>query len=153
MMRAAVLAVFLLARTAAADCPPEPSGGERPEDAEPPPPAHDRLTLTKASWTELPGWRDDKLAQALPSFLASCTKIAELDDNAPVGADGHGGLAKQWRHACAAAAKVKEGDDAGARAMFEAEFQPWVAAGKAGPVGKLTGYYVQEMRGSTKPHG
>ncbi len=144
-MRAAALAVLLLARAAAADCPPE--------DAEPPPPAHDQLTLTKASWTDLPGWRDDKLAQALPSFLASCTKIAELDDGAPVGADGHGGVAKQWRHACAAAAKVKEGDDAGARAMFEAEFAPWVAAGKSGPVGKLTGYYVQEMRGSTKQHG
>lgn len=145
MMRAAALAVLLFAGVAAADCPPE--------DAEPAPPAHDQLTLTKATWAELPGWHDDKLAEALPSFLASCTKLAELDDGAPVGADGHGGIAKQWRHACAAAAKVKAGDDAAARAMFETEFAPWVAAGKAGPVGKLTGYYVQEMRGSKTQHG
>jgi membrane-bound lytic murein transglycosylase A len=145
MMRAAAVVVLLLARAAAADCPPE--------DAEPPPPAHDQLTLTKAAWADLPGWKDDKLAEAVPSFLASCARIAELDDSAPVGADGHGGLAKQWRHACAAAIKLKAGDDTAARAFFETEFAPWVAAGKTGPVGKLTGYYVQEMHGSKTQHG
>jgi membrane-bound lytic murein transglycosylase A len=80
-------------------------------------------------------------------------KIGELKDTDPVGHDGHGGLAKNWRKACAAAAKLKAGDDAAAKAMFESEFVPWVAAGKNGTEGKLTGYFVQEMRASRKQKG
>lgn len=113
---------------------------------------HDTLTLTEIKYADLPGWTDDKLAEAVPSFLKSCEKLKQLGDNEPVGADGHGGKAKQWRHACAAAAKVKAGDDAAARAMFEAEFVPYIAAGTAGPVGKLTGYYVAEMHASRTKH-
>jgi membrane-bound lytic murein transglycosylase A len=143
-MRVAVLLpLLLLARAAHADC----------DDTEPPPPAHDQLTLTKAAFADLPGWKDEHPADAVASFLQSCARIGELADGDPVGADGHGGLAKNWRHACAAAAKLKAGDDTAARTFFEAEFQPWVAAGKTGPVGKLTGYYVQEMRGSKTKHG
>lgn len=118
-----------------------------------PPPVHDELTLTKAGFADLPGWADDHFSEAVPSFLASCKKLDELKDIDPVGVDGHGGRAKQWRHACAAAGKLKAGDDTAAKAFFEAEFVPYVAAGKAGPIGKLTGYYVQEMRASRKKHG
>jgi membrane-bound lytic murein transglycosylase A len=143
-MRAAiVLSLIFVARAAHADC----------DDTEPPPPAHDQLTLTKATFAELPGWKDDRPADAVTSFLQSCARISELADSDPVGADGHGGIARQWRHACAAATRLKAGDDTAARAFFETEFQPWVAAGKKGPVGKLTGYYVQEMRGSKTQHG
>ena len=118
-----------------------------------PPPEHDQLTLTRARFADLPSWRDDHHAQAVPSFLRSCEKIAALKDGEPVGSDGHGGLAKQWRRACVAAAKLKAGDDAAARAMFEAEFTPYQAAGKAGPDGKLTGYNVTEVRASRTRHG
>ena len=127
-------------------CPP-------PEDAEPPPPKHDQLKLTKAKFADLPGWADDKHAEAIGSFLRSCVKIGELPDSEPVGHDGHGGTAKQWRKACAAAQKLKAGDHAAAKAMFEAEFVPWIAAGKGGAEGKLTGYFVQEIRASRKQKG
>jgi membrane-bound lytic murein transglycosylase A len=123
------------------------------DDDEPPPPTHDQLTLTKTDWKGLPGWGDDKHAEAVPSFLRSCEKLAALKDSEPVGHDGHGGTAKQWRKACAAALKVKAGDNAAAKAMFEREFVPWIAAGKAGVDGKMTGYFVQEMRGSRKRKG
>ncbi|MGE0404624.1 MAG: murein transglycosylase A, partial [Kofleriaceae bacterium] len=96
---------------------------------------------------------DDKHAEAIGSFLRSCAKIDELKDGDPVGHDGHGGTAKQWRKACSAAQKLPAGDNAAAKAMFESEFVPWVAAGKAGPEGKLTGYFVQEMRASRKRKG
>lgn len=122
------------------------------EEAVPPPP-HDQLKLTKVKWKDLPGWPDDKLAEAVPSFLASCAVIATLADGAAVGHDGHGGVAKQWRRACAQAARLEAGNDKAARAFFEAEFVPWQAAGKAGPEGKLTGYFVQELHASRKKHG
>lgn len=114
---------------------------------------HDTLTLTKVTFRELPGWADDTLAEAVPSFLRSCERLKGLADDAPVGTDGHGGKARNWRKACRAAAQLKTGDDAAARAMFEAEFTPYVAAGTAGTTGKLTGYYVAELHASKTRHG
>jgi membrane-bound lytic murein transglycosylase A len=116
-------------------------------------PPHDQLKLTRVKLGEVPGWSDDHVAEAVPALLASCSRLAQLDDNAPVGTDGHGGLAKQGRHACAAAAKLSAGDDAAAHAFFEAEFVPYAAAGNSGTTGKLTGFYVQELRASRTKHG
>ncbi len=113
----------------------------------------DTLTLTQVAFGDLPGWTDDDLAGAVASFLRSCEKLAELPDDAPVGADGHGGKARHWRKACRAAAKLAAGNAAAARAMFEAEFVPYQAAGTAGPTGKLTGYYVAELHASRTRHG
>lgn len=114
---------------------------------------HDTLTLTKVTFADLPGWADDKHADAVGSFLRSCAEIAKLADGAAVGHDGHGGVARQWRAACAAAAKVKPGDHEAARRMLEAEFVPHAAAGAKGPEGLFTGYCVQEVRASRKRQG
>lgn len=153
----AALGVGLSCRTAEAhDCTCPPDDAREPGeagDAAHRPPAHDRLTLTKVRWKDLPGWTGDKHGEALPSFLASCAKLAELPDDAPVGHDGHGGFAKQWRHACERAAKLDPNDHAAARAFFESEFVPYQAAGKTGPIGKLTGYFVQELHASRKRGG
>lgn len=123
------------------------------DEAEAPPPTHDRLTLTKVKFADLPGWADDKHAEAIGSFLRSCEKLAALEDDDPVGYDGHGGRARSWRKACAAASRIKAGDDAAAKAMFEAEFVPFAAAGKQGTEGKLTGYNVAEVHASRKRAG
>ena len=147
-MRALAIAVLFVARAAAADCTCGPT-----TEAEGAAPGHDSLTLAKVKFADVPGWADDKLAEAIPSFLASCKKLGELRDDDPVGTDGHGGKAKQWRRACAEAARLKPGDDAAARAFFEAEFVPYTAAGKAGTNGKFTGYYVQEIHASRTKHG
>ena len=115
---------------------------------------HDALTLTRVAYADLPGWADDDLAGAVASFLRSCDKLAGLADDAAVGTDGHGGKARQWRKACRAAAKLTAAGSGGAaRAMFEAEFVAYQAAGTAGPTGKLTGYYVAELRASRTRHG
>lgn len=117
------------------------------------PPAHDQLKLTKEKWSELPGWADDQHHEAVPAFITSCVKLAELKDDELVSVDGHGGKAKQWRRACNKASKLQQGDKEAAREFFESEFTPWKAAGRAGPVGKLTGYFVQEIRASRKKGG
>jgi membrane-bound lytic murein transglycosylase A len=146
MLRALLVSLALSSVAYAGDCPPE-------ADTPPPPPAHDQLKLTKVKWKDLPGWTDDKHSEAVPSFLNSCAKLAALKDDDPIGHDGHGGTAKQWRSACDKAAKLVAGDDKAARAFFETQFVPWQAAGKKGPVGKLTGYFVQEVRASRKKGG
>jgi len=123
------------------------------EPEAPAPPMHDELTLAPTTFKALPAWTEDHLDGAVKSFLISCAKIGELKDSEPVGVDGHGGLAKQWRRACAAAAAVKQTDEAAVRAMFESEFVPYVASGRGGAMGKLTGYYVAEMRASRTKTG
>jgi membrane-bound lytic murein transglycosylase A len=134
-------------------CDPDEASGSIEGSIEGSSAAHDKLTLTRVTFRDLPGWRDDQLAEAVPSFLRSCERLKGLADDAPVGSDGHGGRARNWRKACAAAARVAAGDDAAARAMFEAEFVPYIASGNAGPTGKLTGYYVAEIRASKTRHG
>lgn len=114
---------------------------------------HDQLKLAKVAYKDLPEWSTDKLAEAVVSFKLSCAKLATMKPDEPAGVDGHGGKVKQWKKACDAAAKVPAGDDDAARKMFEAEFTPYTAAGKAGVVGKLTGYYVQEIHASRKKQG
>jgi membrane-bound lytic murein transglycosylase A len=113
----------------------------------------DRIALSPVRFRDLPGWEDDRHAEALPAFLASCAVLARLPDDAAVGVDGSSGRARDWRAACAAAAQVPPGDHAGARAFFEAAFTPWSAAGRKGRVGKLTGYHVAALRGSRRRHG
>jgi len=152
-MRELLLVALLAAASASCNsveasdctCPPDEEAAR--------PPIHDQLKLTKVKWTDLPGWADDNHAEAIPALIVSCVKLAELKDTDPVGADGHGGLAKNWRRACEKAGKLEQGDHKAARELFESEFTPFEAAGKSGPVGKLTGYFVQEINCSRKKGG
>ena len=145
---AGVAAIVTDAAVAACPCPCEDTQIEGTSAP------HDALTLTRVTFRDLPGWADDAtLSEAVASFLRSCERLATLADDAPVGADRHGGKARNWRKACRAAGRLKPGDDAAARAMFEAEFVPHIAAGTAGPTGKLTGYYVAEIHASRTRHG
>jgi membrane-bound lytic murein transglycosylase A len=134
------------AAPAAAPCPP-------PALPATVPPVHDELILTTARFADLPGWADDTHADALPAFLASCAKLKKLRDGDRLGVAPYGGTARDWRAACAAAARVPAGDHARARAFFERSFRPYAAAGTAGPTAKLTGYYVAAARGSRRRHG
>ena len=147
----ALAALFVPAAVPAAQAAPDSCTCSREVEGDAPP--TDTLVLDRVRYGELPGWADDHLAEAVPALLASCAQLATLPDDAPVGVDGHGGRAGQWRHACAAAAKVPAGDDAAARRFFETEFVPYRVSGRAGPVGKFTGYYVQEIHASRTKHG
>ena len=152
-MRALPVTIVVLSSMAVARAAPDPATACVTDPDAVPTTPRDQLTLTKVKFSELSGWTDDKLSEAVPSFLQSCAVLAAQNDGDPIGNDGHGGKVGQWRKACAAAAKVKPGDDAGAKAMFEAEFVPWSAAGKAGAEGKLTGYNVQQLHASRKQGG
>lgn len=136
------------AAAAPAPCPdPEPTSAASST-------GDDALILRSVSFADLPGWSQDRHAEALPALLASCEKIAALPDRAPLGVSAWGGQARHWRAACARARRLEPGNHVAARAFFEAEFRPYAALGKkGGPIGKLTGYHVQALRGSRTRHG
>jgi membrane-bound lytic murein transglycosylase A len=113
----------------------------------------EKLSLKSVSYADLPGWGDDQQSAALTAFLSSCAVIDKMKNNDRMGSGPFGGKVKHWRPACKAAKKVAEGDDAAARAFFESKFAPYAAHGGDGPVGKMTGYYVQELNGSLERGG
>lgn len=87
------------------------------------------------SWTALPGWREDHLAQAWPALQNSCQKM-------PV-RDAH------WSKLCGDAALFPNPDDDTARAFFETRFIAHEISGNAGTAeGLITGYYEPLLHGS-----
>jgi membrane-bound lytic murein transglycosylase A len=124
------------------------------EDAAPPAePAEPALELRAATFAGLPGWADDRHAEALPPLLASCRVLARLPPERPVGRDGVGGTAADWRVPCAQAAAVPAGDAAAARTFFEAAFRPWAISDRGAAEGLFTGYYEPTLHGSRRRGG
>jgi membrane-bound lytic murein transglycosylase A len=98
-------------------------------------PAIASRTLTRALWSELPGWQQDNHAEALPALLTSCTVLSKQG---------------VWREPCEAASSVN--GRAAARLFFENHFIPYRVAGSDGSAeGFITGYYEPTLRGSRKP--
>jgi membrane-bound lytic murein transglycosylase A len=128
------------------------AGGEPPAQKPSGPPA--RLTLTPVSFDQLPGWRTDRHAMALPAIRRSCARIRQLPADRPMGGEGGiGGLAVDWRAACAAVDAVPPGNDAAARYAIESWFVPHRAAVGTDDTGTFTGYYEAELRGSRSRGG
>lgn len=86
------------------------------------------LVLEKISFADVPGWRDDDPAAALPALRKSCPKL---------GAD--------WRAACAALAQLADAD---ARQYFERWFEPNRVTDRGDADGLITGYYEPELHGA-----
>jgi len=123
------------------------AGGEPAPPSAPAGPAG--LTLTPVAFDQLPGWRLDRHAEALPAIRRSCQRILGLPADRPVGGqDNIGGLAADWRAACAAVERVPPGNDAAVRYVIESWFVPHRAAAGDADTGLFTGYYEAELRGS-----
>ena len=66
-------------------------------------------SLTEVPFASLPGWTEDRQADALPGLLADCTHLAAMPPAAPLGLPGQtlpGFHAGDWRGVCARAATV-----------------------------------------------
>ncbi|MGK7869233.1 murein transglycosylase A [Falsiroseomonas sp. E2-1-a20] len=95
-------------------------------------------------FAEMPGWRADRVAEAIPAFLSSCAVLARMPGERSLG--GAGPLARSagdFAGPCAEAAALPPGDEAAARAFLERRFTAWQVGEDV-----LTGYYEPELRGS-----
>ncbi len=126
-------------------------------EQKPPVEAPPRLLLTPVSFTELPGWAEDRQGEALPAFLRSCGRLERQPDDRPVGPGALGGTVADWRPACAALSGVAADDHGAARAAIEAQFAPFKASDASHDrdrdTGLLTGYYEAELEGALFPGG
>ena len=144
----------------AAEAPAEPSKVEVPLPSAPLAPAplspgEPRVLLEPVGFAELPGWREDEVAAALPALTRSCARLAAQPDDRPLGPDALAGTVADWRAPCAALDSLAPGDDAGLRELLEAQFRPFAVADASQPgkahEGLFTGYYEAELNAAGDP--
>ena len=102
---------------------------------------------TAVSPTILPGWSQDRQAEAVPALLHSCRVLS----NQRMIAIGIDATPDDWIDVCAAAASIAPGDQIAARRFFEQWFTPVKVETENGGTGRFTGYYEAQLRGSRKP--
>jgi membrane-bound lytic murein transglycosylase A len=112
--------------------------------AEKTPAPPETITLTPASFADLPGWADDDMVEAMAAFLRSCAVLVKAPRDSAVGPGSIGGKASDWHAACLAL----PGNGTMARRFFEQNFSPYAVAGSEGDSGLFTGYYEPELAGS-----
>ena len=101
-----------------------------------PAPTAPEAVFRVSAWSELPGWREDNVAEAWSALAASCTVLRSRET---------------WREPCAAAARAGNPGADAARQFFEQHFTPYrVASTDSGEEGLITGYYEPLLRGSRK---
>ena len=106
------------------------------------PPAPQRtpatMHLRAVAFAELPGWADDALAEAWPSFSAGCSALLAQPASAAI-----------WSDVCTAATAVDRPGTVAARAFFERHFTAYQALTPDGKdTGLVTGYYEPLLNGS-----
>jgi membrane-bound lytic murein transglycosylase A len=120
---------------------------------EPVAPSKEKLVLSRVGFDDLPGWKADPVAEALPALQKSCTRVAKKPKSSSLGL---GVRAEDLQPICAALASAPPANSPGfnAHAFFEQWFTPWAMTGSdSGPDGLFTGYYEASLRGDTTRHG
>ncbi|HEU5295979.1 MAG TPA: MltA domain-containing protein [Burkholderiaceae bacterium] len=96
-----------------------------------------RARWVPASWSELPGFADDRTRELWPALLAGCAKPA----------DG-------WAGVCALARALQPADDVQAREFLQRTLQPYRVEALDGQTqGLATGYFEPLLAASRVPRG
>ena len=133
----AIAAAFgLIALLAACGRPPEVPPG---------------LSLIQTTFSALPGWDRDRMAEALPALLKSCAAIAKMPVDKSIGPNGIAGTPADWQEACSTAALVPGNDNAAMAKFMSDYFRPFAALDRSGRGGLFTGYYEADLQGSLTP--
>jgi len=90
-----------------------------------------------ASWSELPGWDNDRTAEVWPALLRSCERPAP-----------------GWANICAQAKLGAPADDAAVRVWLQGRLNPYRIESQDGAAqGLTTGYFEPIIAASRKPQG
>ena len=137
----------LLAIAVLAACERAP---EQPESVLPTP---DHVRLERVDFADLPGWRDDAVAEALPALRRTCDKLAARPADAALGPSGYAGRVQQWDAACRAIANAGARGDSDLRDVLTAQFVPFAVSGPDGREGTITGYYEATLDAARRRRG
>jgi membrane-bound lytic murein transglycosylase A len=138
---AAILGTLALLGGCAAPRTPPPAAAppraEAPPPAPPPLPAPARSRWVEVDWAQLPGWHDDRTADAWTALLRGCDRAAAA-----------------WRALCAEARLTEPPDDRAARDWLMQRLQPYrIEAPDGNPAGLVTGYFEPLVDASRTKRG
>jgi len=104
--------------------------------------------LRPAAFTDLPGWREDPLAQAMPALRLQCQRLALLPLDTALGGTGAAvTYAGQYLDLCAAAEALAP--DADPHVFFATWFRPYHVTTQA----LVTGYFEPLVAGALHQYG
>ncbi len=107
-----------------------------------------KLTLTEASYDDLPGWERDEHASAFNVFAQTCGVNARRGNSYVTKNGVRYADAAAWQRACGAAAHLTSPTDEEAKLFFEQHFIPYRAVTGASSKGLTTGYYEPLLHGA-----
>ncbi|MEH6527911.1 MAG: MltA domain-containing protein [Sneathiella sp.] len=107
----------------------------------------DNLILEQTSYSDIPGWSGDDLAEFLPALLKSCTKILTLPETRSLGGNNLAGTAADWHALCQMALTLPPQSDV-LRSFVEDNFTPFQVLNNGTETGLFTGYYEASLKGS-----
>lgn len=104
----------------------------------------------------LPGWNSDQVIGVLPALKKSCARFAVEAPEEPIGLGDLARPAAAWQRACAEL--ITATADAEFRQRLERLFTPYAVLipqpdSGASDIGKFTGYYEADLRGSLTRQG
>ncbi len=106
------------------------------------------IAFHPAQFSDLPGYAQDRVAEALPALQRSCARIQARGPQQPLDNQARYGTPADWAGFCAGLAALEPGDDPGLRRLIEAELRPVAVLGMGEAEGLFTGYYEPMVRGS-----
>ncbi len=111
------------------------------------------LRLAATRFDKISGWIGDRQSDVLPVFLKSCEKLKTLPPEQKLKPKSEPRRVADWLSACAAAGRVRAGNEIEAQYFFESHFTPYLtrdnATGRSR--GLFTGYYEPQLLGAWHP--
>ena len=108
-----------------------------------------RADLIPATWSDLPGWKHDNVAEMRPALERSCAVMNRRSPTAKIGPSGLAGIAGKWQRACQIVLSTDPDQPDDFRKALEAVFNPYSVQDETGSRdGLFTGYYEASLEGS-----
>ncbi|PZQ49103.1 MAG: murein transglycosylase [Micavibrio aeruginosavorus] len=111
------------------------------------------LELKPASFSDLPGWGNDRLDGFVGAYRTSCARILKKSPSEKFSSNSAFGTYGEWQKPCRDIASVDAGSPAAVRSFLERNFKVMRATAAGNPEGLFTGYYESTLNGSRIKHG
>ncbi len=110
-----------------------------------------REPVEAISFADLPGWRADRHAEAVPALAGSCRRLATLPPGRELGRRGLAGPVRHMQEICTRLETASVTGPEAARRFFEAWFVPVSLSHPPSADGWFTGYFEPEVDGRRLP--
>jgi membrane-bound lytic murein transglycosylase A len=104
------------------------------------------ISLEPVDYEKLPGWKKEQLMESLPAIKKSCSALLKRPGSSDLP------TSRNWQPFCRGLVKEKISESR-LRAYFVTHLQPYRVRSGYDTIGKMTGYYEPELRGSRRRHG